>query len=257
MKMVVGRRSARIGWPVVVSMALLAAACGGEVTPEIFSGLDGCDHCGMVIDRLNEACGWIHDHEFVPFCSPGCLLAQYDAFRASGQELPGQVYFADYEGSGFSLSSETAFLLTNHITTVMNAQVICFSSVIAADAMKQHEDELVTDWTGYRIHRGRPDTVVETVFSPDEMQPEALTVAKGDIVLWRATGENLNEDLAWAITGYPEVVPPMLPKNGDAVELRFMATRPGAGFPIEDLAHAKTYGMLKVTGAHTDEEAAQ
>lgn len=246
-----------LGFLIVASICLLTASCGGDVTPKIVAGVDGCEECSMVIDRLNEACGWIHNDEFVAFCSPGCLLARHDVLRASGEELPGAVFFADYEGAGFLHSSETAFLLTNHIPTVMNAQVVCFSSIAAAEEMKNHDDEIVTDWTGYRVERGQPDTIVETVFSPNGMHPEAVTVAKGDIVLWRATGANLTQDLEWTIAGYPEVAPAPVPTTGEAIEVRILAIRPGAGFPIQDLASQRALGMLKVTGAHTADEAAQ
>jgi hypothetical protein len=157
----------------------------------------------------------------------------------------------------FTTAAETAFLLTDHIPTVMNAGVICFASLAAAEAMRSHEDEVVTDWTGYRVQRGEPDTVLETVFRSDVMEPDVVVVNKGDIVLWRSTGLDLAEDLDWIIKGYPEVQPPVVSVSGASVELRFMATRPGAGFPIEDRSGGQPLGMLKVSGAHTLDEAAQ
>ena len=36
-----------------------------------------------------------------------------------------------------------------------------------------------------------------------------------------------------------------------------MATRPGAGFPIESVSDGEPLGMIKVSGAHTADEAAQ
>jgi len=243
----------------VMTAALSAIffGCGGEPTPEIMVGVDGCASCGMVIDRANEAAGWIDAGEFVPFCSPGCLLAEHDALRQSGQLPPRGVFFADYQSGAFSPAAETAFLLTDHRPTVMNGRAICFHSMVAAENMRLHDDEVVTDWTGYRVHRGKPDTVVETVFGPGGMEPEAVTANKGDIVLWKTSAEGLEEDLAWIIRGYPEVEPPTVTVSGETAVLRFMATRPGAGFPIESLAEGKLLGMLKVTGTHTAEEAAQ
>jgi hypothetical protein len=241
---------------VLVAVCSLTFGCGGEVTPEIIAGIDGCSDCGMVIDRVNEACGWTYDGQFVSFCSPSCLLAKYDALRRSAEELPHPIVFADYHGGGFSSSEDTAFLLTDHVPTVMDARVICFASVDAANDMRQHDDEVVTDWMGYRVHRGEPDRVIETVFSSGGMDPEAVSVSLGDIVLWRVSGAGLEEDLEWAIKGYPEVGPTTVPAAGNAVELRFMATRPGAGFPIESPNVGQPLGMLKVSGAHTADEAA-
>jgi len=241
----------------IASAFVLAAGCGGDATPEIVAGIDGCASCGMVIDRVNEAAGWIEGGDFVPFCSPGCLLAEHDAHRKSGQAPPAAVFFADYRDGTFSPAAETDLLLTDHVPTVMNARVICFNSVAAAEDMRQHDDEIVTGWMGYRVLRGEPDTVIETVFGPGGMDPQVVTANKGDIVLWRATGEALEEDLSWIIKGYPEVEPPIVAAAGDPTELRFMATHPGAGFPIEDPASGEALGMLKVRGAHTADEAAQ
>jgi len=241
----------------IAAFCVLVAGCGGEPTPEIMAGVDGCASCGMVIDRVNEAAGWIEGGDFVPFCSPGCLLAEHDALRRSGQTPPEAVFLADYRDGTFAPAVETAFLLTDHVPTVMNARVVCFNSAMAAGDMRQHDDEIVTDWTGYRVLRGEPDTVIETVFGPGGMDPEVVTTNKGDIVLWRARSEGLEEDLTWAIKGYPEVEPAVVTAAGAEIELRFMATRPGAGFPIEDASGGEPLGMIKVSGAHTADEAAQ
>ncbi len=242
---------------VIASFCVLIAGCGEEPTPEVVAGIDGCASCGMVIDRVNEAAGWIEGGDFVPFCSPGCLLAEHDALRKSGQAPPEAVFFADYRDGTFSPAVEAAFLLTDHVPTVMNARVICFNSVVAADDMRQHDDEIVTDWTGYRVLRGEPDSVIETVFGPGGMDPEVVMANRGDIVLWRASGQALEEDLTWTIKGYPEIEPATVSATGAEIELRFMATRPGAGFPIEDISGGQPLGMLKVSGAHTADEAAQ
>jgi hypothetical protein len=242
---------------VFTTFCALVAGCGGEPTPEIVVGIDGCASCAMVIDRVNEAAGWIAGGDFVPFCSPGCLLSEHDALRKSGQPPPQAAFFADYRSGTFSPAVETAFLLTDHVPTVMNARVICFGSVVAAEEMRQHEDERVTDWSGYRVLRGQPDKVIETIFGPDGMEPAVVQANKGDIVLWRASGEGLDENLTWLIKGYPEVQPPPVAAAGDSTEIRFMATRPGAGFPIERVSDGAPFGMLKVSGAHTADEAAQ
>ncbi len=257
MKICDRRWMATLRLTVIASFCVLIAGCGQEPKPEVVAGIDGCASCGMVIDRVNQAAGWIEGGDFVPFCSPGCVLAEHDALRKSGQAPPEAVFFADYRDGTFSPAVETAFLLTDHVPTVMNARVICFNSVVAAADMRQHDDEIVTDWTGYRVLRGEPDSVIETVFGPGGMDPEVVMANRGDIVLWRASGQALEEDLTWAIKGYPEIEPATVSATGAEMELRFMATRPGAGFPIEDVSGGKPLGMLKVSGAHTADEAAQ
>ena len=62
-------------------VALSLAGCSREITPAVVAGVDACAHCNMVIDDVNQAAGWIQDGEFVPFDSPGCLLARYEALR--------------------------------------------------------------------------------------------------------------------------------------------------------------------------------
>jgi len=241
---------------VIPLACLLVGACGGEPEPGITAGVDGCSRCNMVIDRVNESCGWVLGGQFVPFDSPGCLLAGFDELRKSGQGLPAAIYFADYDNGLFNLAESTTFLLTEHVTTVMNGHVICFATAGRATAFRQHEDEIVTDWMGYRTARGEPDVVIDTVFGPRGMEPEVVGANKGELVLWRATGAGLDEDLMWAIAGYPEVGPVTVPADGNPVELRFFASRPGAGFPIEDAAGGQALGMLKVAGAHTTDEEA-
>jgi hypothetical protein len=242
---------------VIITLPVIMVGCGGEPVPAVTVGVDGCASCGMLIDRVNQAAGWIDHGEFVPFCSPGCLLNEHDARRKSASPPPQTALFADYNSEEFSSAAETAFLLTDHLPTVMNGRVICFGSLAAAEGMRQHDDEVVTDWTGYRVQRGEPDAVLETVFGPEGMEPDIVEVNKGDIVLWRSSGQELIEDLDWTIRGYPEVVPPVVAPSGETVELRFMATRPGAGFPIERRSGGGPLGMLKVSGAHTMDEAAQ
>ena len=211
----------------------------------------------MVIDQINQACGWTREGEFVPFDSPACLLADFDDLRRSGQTPPREIYFADHDSSALITSGETTFLLTDHVPTVMNGRVVCFATAAAAAAAHNHDDEIVTDWSGYRRLRGQPDVVVDTVFRGDRMEPEVVEVAKDELVLWRAAGDGLDEDLRWLIKGYEEVRPAAVPADGGAVEVRFFATRPGAGFPVESVAGGEPLGMLKVSGPHTTDEAAQ
>lgn len=240
-----------------VAVVALSTACGGPIEPKVVAGIDGCSRCGMVIDRVNQACGWTREGEFVPFDSPACLLAEFDKLRRTGQMPPSEIFFADYDSGALISSGETAFLLTNHVPTVMDGRVVCFATAAAAAAAHNHDDEIVTDWSGYRRLRGQPDAVVDTVFKRDGMEPEVVDVTKGDLVLWRAAGDGLDENLRWMIKGYREVGPVVVPADGRMVEVRFFATRPGAGFPVERVGGGEPLGMLKVSGPHTMDEAAQ
>jgi hypothetical protein len=170
--------------------------------------------------------------------------------------LPDGVFFADYDDSSWHAAGSTAFLLTTHIPTVMNAGVVCFGSNEAAMAMRKHPDEIVTDWLGYRTARGTPDRVLEVTITTDAMVPEVVEADKGDLVLWRVSGAGLETNLDIEVMGYPEAGTITVPANGDTVEFRVMTSRPGAGFPITAVSSGEALGMMKVSGTHTTDEEA-
>lgn len=241
---------------VVVLVAALLGGCQGEVELGVLSGVDACHECDMVIDKVNEACGYLEDGELVTFDSPGCLLRSCDQKRAEGLPVPEQIFFADYGDGSWHPAQSAAFLLTDHVPTVMNARVLSFGSSEAAEAIRQHPDERVTDWKGYRTARGEPDTVKEIVFGATSMLPEVVEVSKGDLVLWKVTGDQLEDNLQISVEGYPEVGIITIPATGEEVSCRFLALRPGMGFPVIKAQTREALGRLKVQGAHTlDEEA--
>jgi hypothetical protein len=236
---------------------VLLGGCSGEPRLEVKAGVDACHQCNMVIDQVDQACGYIEDGGLVPFDSPGCLLRSFDERRAQGQPAPAEVFFAVYDNKGEWQSSDSvAFLLTTHRPTVMNSGVLCFSSANAAESLSEHPDERVTDWMGYRTARGRPDKIVEVIFAGRAMAPEVVEVAKGEIVLWKATGSELEEDLEFSIKGYPEVGSVTVPAGGGETSFRFLAAHPGSGFPVIETKSGAPLGRVRVVGAHTmDEEA--
>jgi len=138
----------------------------------------------------------------------------------------------------------------------MESGALCFASREAAEAARQHEDELLTDWQGFQIARGVPDRVIEVRFETGGMVPEVVESAKGELLLWKARADGLDGDLSVSIKGYPEVGTVTIPASGDEVVFRMRALRPGAGFPIVRTDTGEALGALKVLGAHTaDEEA--
>jgi len=192
---------------------------------------------------------------FVPFDSPACLLAELDALRREGAPLPSRIFIADYEDGVFRPAEATSFLLTDHLPTVMGGGVLGFGSRDAARRFLTEDDELITDWLGFRTARGEPDRMVEISFGPDGMSPERVSVDKGQLVVFQLRHGIPDRELVVAIKGYPEVEPIRLPKGGEAA-FRLLATRPGSGFPIVDVEGGETLGALEVRGAHTLDEAA-
>jgi hypothetical protein len=210
----------------------------------------------MVIDQVNQACGYVQDDELRPFDSPTCLLASYDDLRARDRALPEKVYFASFEDGNWLSRESTWFLLTTHHRTVMGSGVLCFASQAAADAFREHPDEKITDWAGFRTAKGEPDKILEVLVDDIHMSPELVEVDKGDLVLWKMTGDQLEHDLEITIKGYPEAGVVTVPADGTEVSFRILATRPGSGFPVVRSGGEVFLGRLRVSGAHTlDEEA--
>lgn len=241
---------------VLLFVTVIIGGCSGPVRPEVTAGLDACAECNMVIDQVNQACGHVVDGAFIVFDSPGCLLKNHDGMRRSGSEIPTKVWLADYHSSVFVPAGQATLLLTDRIPTVMDAGVVSFVTSDAAEAARSSDEEIITDWTGYRRLRGRADTVVEAIVGAASLAPEMVEVAKGELVLFRLSAGDLDETITLEIRGYPEIGEIVVTPSEDPTELRFFATRPGAGFPILG-AGDQPLGMMRVTGAHTADEAAQ
>jgi len=209
----------------------------------------------MVINNVNQACGYIEDGELVVFDAPVCLLGSYEEFQKRGVPAPSQVFFADHRDGKWHSADSTAFLLTTQIPTVMESGVVCYGSSEAAEAARSHPEERVTDWVGYQTTRGTPTVIAIVVFGADGMLPEMIEVVKGDLVLWKVKCDQLENDLLISITGYDEVGSITIPASGEEVSFRLLAFRPGSGFPVINAQSGKALGRMRVSGAHTlDEE---
>jgi hypothetical protein len=240
---------------VSVVASVVLGACSGNVQPAITAGLDACTQCNMVIDTVNQACGYVHEGEFVTFDSPGCLLKSYDALRRQGENVATEIYFADYDSAELVRAEETVFLLTEHIPTVMDYGVLCFSAADGAQASRRADDEEIINWSGYRRLRGQPDTIVEATITSAGLVPEIIEVTKGDLVLVKLDGSQLAGEITISVRGYPEIGEIVVMRSGQPTEVRFNAIRPGAGFPVVGVDD-QVIGMIRVAGAHTmDEEA--
>jgi hypothetical protein len=250
------QRGARFRILALLLAAAGLAACSREVVPEVVAGVDACAYCNMVIDDANKAAGWIEDGEFVTFDSPGCLLAQREERRKAGETVPEELFFAGYEDGFLHPAATVAFLLTSHLPTAMGSGAVTFGSRSAAEAAREYEDEVLTDWVGYRTARGTPDREVEVSFGPDGMVPSRVEVEKGELVAWAVRNTAEDGELSVSIKGYPEVDPVRVTAGAGPTVFRVLATRPGSGFPIVEGESGAVLGTLVVRGPHTaDEEA--
>ncbi len=242
-------------WTVALLVVALAA-CSAEVEPSVVAGLDVCNECNMVIDRPNQAAGYIDADGFVTFDSPLCLLRAYEKKFRRGEPIPKRLYLADHDDGTLHPAEDLAFVLTDHVPTVMESGALCFADREAAAAVIAHDDERITDWDGYRLAHGTPDRVIEVRFDPSGQVPDLVESSKGELLLWMATSDGLDRDLVVSIRGYPEVGEITIPASGEPVVFRMKADRPGIGFPVIDARSETPLGMLRVHGSHTaDEEA--
>ena len=235
---------------------VILAGCAKEPKIELVEGIDVCRECNMVIDQANQAAGFVSGSEFITFDSPACLLRYLEGLPKDERPPASDIYFADYRTGFFQSAELSTFLLTDHIPTVMNGRVVTFSDASGAKEAKKHPDERVMDWYGYRAERGTPDQILEVTIEGDRMVPDVVEVEKDDVVVLRAVGRELEADITLTVTGYPEAGAIIVPAAGDTVEVRFLALKPGAGFPIGP-SKDRPMGMLKVVGAHTSDEEVQ
>ncbi len=82
-----------------------------------------------------------------------------------------------------------------------------------------------------------------------------LKFQQGDLVLLKLHTNQLAEETTISVRGYPEIEEVVVTPSEETTELRFFATRPGAGFPVIG-SDGQALGMIRVTGAHTSDEEA-
>ena len=138
----------------------------------------------------------------------------------------------------------------------MNSRVICFRDKNEAIKIKEHDDEILTDWNGFIQRRGVPDKVFNFELSGSGLQPDKIIVNKGELIILKIKSEGMSDNVTLFVKGYPEVDAVTVPSDGTDATMRILALRPGAGFPIMDKTDNKPVGMIRVEGAHTTDEEA-
>ena len=230
--------------------------CVGNDVPEIQAGVDACRHCRMVISQANQAAAYTRDGEFHTFCNPLCLLKDLEkqGWRAGADKAT--FLFADYETGSLMAADTTYFLLTETLPTVMRSGVLCFGSEAQARSYLRLDEEVVTDWRGFRVKRGTPHKTVQIILGESGLSPEIIVLDKNDIVELIITKENPGREYTLSIKGYEKVGEIVLPEGTETVRVRLLTDKPGIGFPIINTEKGSSLGMLRVLGAHTaDEEA--
>lgn len=234
--------------------SLLVVACESSPQPGVAVGVDGCDGCGMVIESSAQACLYSVDREVHTFCSPGCLLQEYEKRRRQAQPPPDEIWFADYHSGKLYPAQDVTFLLSAHVPTVMDWGIVGFGSQQGATSYRRHQDELLVDWFDLRRLRGAVDRTLELMVTPTGIVPEVVQVSKDELVEWLLRAQDLAEDLELSIRGYEELGKIRIGAAGQPVRVRMLATKPGEGFPIVEVRKGTVMGQVRVTGSHTADE---
>ncbi len=246
-------RSKNLILPILL-LATLIFRCTSEQKPRIQSGIDDCKHCKMVITQTNQVGGFFHENNFVTFCSPACLLSDYEYLKKEKKINDNHIYFTDYETKQFVRSDSTFFLFTKSIQTVMNSGVLCFTSTERAEILKSQPEDLITDWRKYQILAGTPDKIVEIKLSDNKMEPAVVVFNKNEIIQLEIEKIGQIKNQLFFIRGYEEVGKFKFPEGESFLTIKMIADKPGSGFPIMMEGIDQPVGMIKVLGAHTMDE---
>lgn len=244
-----------INYLLFILLSVFLFCCKADQKPQIQSGIDNCKHCNMIISQTNQACGFFKENNFVTFCSPSCLLADYENLEDKNMIKNTQIYFTDYNTKIFMPSDSTFFLLTKSIPTVMNSGVVCFNSLENAKMLKREPEDIVTDWRKYKVLAGTPDKIIKIKINNFQMNPGVLVFNKNDIIQLEIEKIGHINNILISIKGYEEVGNFIFTEGISFITVKMIADKPGSGFPIMMEGIDQPIGMIKVLGAHTlDEE---
>jgi hypothetical protein len=243
---------------IFISLSLLLSitilSCKSDTTPRIKAGADECYNCRMVITETNQACGFFRDDKFVSYCSPSCLIADYDYFRKENSVPGSHVFFADYTSRQLIQADSTRFLFTKSVPTVMNSGVLTFRKEEEARSFIKQQDEFISNWVKFRVIAGKPDKIVDIKLSENRLIPNKLVFNKNELVQINIekTGAVSEQDLY--IKGYEYVGGIRIFEDKTEISLRFIADKPGPDFPIMLKGNKAPLGTMKVLGSHTSDD---
>jgi copper chaperone NosL len=117
---------------VIVAFALLAAACGANVTgpPDILVDRTACSHCGMFVSEPVYAAAYqATEQETRVFDDIGCMLK---ALRAESR-MPSRIWVQDAAGGGWLIADDAIFVASSRIRSPMGGGVIAYADAAAAE----------------------------------------------------------------------------------------------------------------------------
>ncbi len=237
---------------IIIIAGLLVFGCAGVNEAEIAFGIDNCQSCNMVIDQPKEAAGIMAGGEFYPFCNPICMIHEVNRLKVNRVKAD-KIYLSDYEAGGLIPAAGSTFFV-GRIQTVMNYGVVAFADRVVAESLaKSYSGELFS-YNEFRSRFENPNKIYTLEIAADGISPAKILADKNDVILLKLN-YNLDRDDELIIRGYQHIKPVKLVLGESPVELKLVADKPGAGFPMELRSHSGISGRLVVQGAHTTEEA--
>ncbi|MCK5332091.1 MAG: nitrous oxide reductase accessory protein NosL [Candidatus Marinimicrobia bacterium] len=237
---------------IIFVAGLLVFSCAGGNEVEIAFGIDNCQSCNMVIDQPKEAAGLITGGVFYPFCNPICMIHAVNQLK-NAQLKPLLVYISDYEAGGLIRASGATFFV-GQIRTVMDYGVVAFANRNSADALARSYSGELLSYNEFRSRYENPDKIFTLKITAVGISPAKILADKGDVIAFKFDYqlETIDELL---IHGYDDIGPIKLKAGVDGVIVKFIADKPGAGFPMELRNQQGFSSRLVVQGVHTIEEA--
>ncbi|MBC8402154.1 MAG: nitrous oxide reductase accessory protein NosL [Candidatus Marinimicrobia bacterium] len=237
---------------IIFVAGLLVYGCAGGSEAEIAFGIDNCEACNMLIDQPKEAAGLMLEDGFHPYCNPICMIHEVNRLKVNRVKAD-KIYLSDYEAGGL-IPAEGATFFVGRIQTVMNYGVVAFTDRTTAETLtKSYSGELLS-YNEFRARYENPDKIFTLKITAVGISPAKILVEKGDVIALKFDYqlETTDEIL---IRGYDDIGPIKLEAGADGAIVKFIADKPGAGFPMELRNYNGFSGRLVVQGAHTTEEA--
>ncbi|MBC8400240.1 MAG: nitrous oxide reductase accessory protein NosL [Candidatus Marinimicrobia bacterium] len=236
----------------ILLASLFLFSCAGGNQAEIAFGIDNCEACNMLIDQPKEAAGLMLEDGFHPYCNPICMIHAVNRLK-NAQLKPLRVYISDYEAGGLTNASGAIFFV-GQIRTVMDYGVVAFADRNSAeDLARSYSGELLS-YNEFRARYENPDQIFTLKITVVGISPAKILADKGDVIALKFDYQ-LDTTDEIIIRGYDDIGPIKLEAGVDGVIVKFIADKPGAGFPMELRNQHGFSSRLVVQGAHTTEEA--
>ncbi|MEE9555556.1 MAG: nitrous oxide reductase accessory protein NosL [candidate division Zixibacteria bacterium] len=230
-------------------LVLAVTSCQMKVEPVIEAGIDECENCTMIIQNVDQGAVAIDaSEELHTFCSPVCLINEFDKLKNAGAMPSWQSYLFDHTDNT-AIPAAGAFIVHGDFHTAMGYGLLAFGIREAADEFTREVSGEIVIWNDLRLNHEGPDVSVE-LSSDNIQQPDTYEAIRGEIVyVLYDNGSDSEETVTLSGYDFSITAHPKSTGNGS-----FIADKPGQGFAFQK-SDGAILGMLFVGGDHTTEEA--